>query len=151
MKKQKQQIEKDKELIENADILDENTPNIESIKNKMSGMALGLPIAGASTQVDMNPLKDIKAGYEAYKEFKRPYEEAAGRQFNLAGATPEVEKPMEMVSGLVSDPLMYFNGPLGVGAGALQMGIEALPSESGKENKFQKLQKMMSSKKQEGK
>lgn len=112
-----------------------------------AGMALGLPISNSLTDVDMNPLKDIKAGYEAYKEFKRPYEEAAGRQFNIAGAAPEVEKPMEMVSGAITDPLMYLTGPVGMGAGALQMGIEALPSESGKETRFDKLKKILDAKK----
>jgi len=115
-------------------------------KKKASGMALGLPISGSLGQVDMNPLKDIKAGYEAYKGAKEKVYDKLAEQLDL---TPEkaVKGQLKGAMDVTLDPLNVLMGPAGMGLGALQMGLEALPSESGKETRFDKLKKILDAKK----
>jgi hypothetical protein len=93
----------------------------DSLKRKvMKASAIAAP------SVDMNPLEDIKAGYEAYRKVKDTIAEAAANQMDLTkdkSATADIKG----VLSTLGDPTNYVPGAPGVALGALQMGLDALP------------------------
>lgn len=108
----------------------------------VKGMALGLPVTQVP-QVDMNPLPDIKAGYEAYKGLKDQLYDKLATQLDV---TPDkaVKQDLKGAMDIALDPLNAAIGPVGMGLGAVQMGLEALPSE--KASRFDKLKDLFGKK-----
>lgn len=123
--------------------------------NKLRGIAgIGLGTSQAP-QIDMNPLGDIKSGYDKYKNIKDKIFGAAANQMDLTKDKSATEGIKNVLSN-VGDPLNYIPGGAGLATGALQMGLESLPEkkqqtasidsedvDSVKDEKYKKLRSML--------
>lgn len=106
-------------------------------KLKKKGMAAIAPLSGGMDSVDMSPLNDIKAGYEKYKEFKDKLFGAAADQMDLTKDKSATED-IKGVLSTVLDPVNAIPGAAGLGAAALEAGIEAIPSKKSKLEEYLK-------------
>jgi hypothetical protein len=106
----------------------------DSSAKRMAGMSAGL---GAGQSFD-NPLSTMKEGYDSYKKIKDMLTEKAASNMNF-GKDPTFQKVAEGAIGVAGDPLNLVEGPAGLGLGALQAGLEALPED----NRFKKTKKLL--------
>ena len=90
--------------------------------------ALAAPMGQMDVSEQMNPLKVAQPYVEAYEEKKKQLTDALARQLNIAGAAPEIEKPVSQTLSMVGDPLNYVPG--GEAIGLLQAGAGLSPKSA---------------------
>ena len=98
-------------------------PRFKDSSLLMAG-ALTAPMAEQS--IDMNPLNDIKAGFDVYDQGKEKLARALASQINI-GKNPQDEAYMTEALKVGADPLNFVPGVGGLGLGLVQAGAQALP------------------------
>jgi hypothetical protein len=102
-------------------------PRFKDSSLLMAG-ALAAPIA--EQNIDMNPLNDIKAGFDVYDEGKEKLARALASQLNI-GKNPNDESYITEGLKVGADPINFIPGAGGVGLGLIQAGSQMMPDTQG--------------------
>jgi len=78
--------------------------------------------------VDMNPLHDIKAGFDVYDQGKEKLAKALASQINI-GRNPKDEAYMTEAIKMGADPINFVPGAGGMGLGLIQAASSMIPNK----------------------
>jgi len=78
--------------------------------------------------VDMNPLQDIKAGFDVYDQGKEKLAKALASQINI-GRNPQDEAYMTEAIKMGADPINFVPGAGGMGLGLIQAASSMMPNK----------------------
>ena len=103
------------------------TPKGSHLK-RIKGM-IAAPLVVPATALQQQQVQEQMNPYvEAYEEKKKQLTNALARQLNIAGAAPEIEKPISQTLLMSADPLNYVPG--GKTIGLLQAGAGLSPKSA---------------------
>jgi hypothetical protein len=127
---------------EMMDELSQVKENLNTDKTKKAAGMLAMPLSAKMKPVDMNPLEDIKYGYDQYKKAKDAVNDKLAEQLDLT-PNKDVKQNLKGALNLVVDPINLTTGPVGMGLGALQMGLDTLPSKEKLPSSYDNLMKLL--------
>jgi hypothetical protein len=110
-------------------------PRFKDSSLLMAG-AGAIPMTGGA---DINPLTYLKDISNYYEGLKEKAADLAAKQFNIAGAAPEIEKPISKALSIGADPINFISGPVGLGLSTIQGAASLLPENEYKMRALERL------------